>query len=85
MSKVYIFSNGTQFADWTDRNCDRCKKGASVILEPHEWPTCEIEYAIGVAYIGSGKIDEEIAKRAGVSEETKGCYTWECNEYERIE
>ncbi len=76
----HIFSNGTQFQDWQCSNCERCTKGAVVCLEPGQWPTCEIEAALVEAACTDGKVTAEIAKRAGVSEETKFSYVWMCTE-----
>jgi hypothetical protein len=77
--KVRPFSSGTQFADWTSRNCDRCSKGASPTLEPDQWPTCEIEGALVAGYVGDGTITAEIAKRMALE---PLALTWECGEFE---
>ncbi len=72
------FSNGTQFQDWQASNCDRCTEGAGVCLEPGQWPTCEIEAALVEAACTDGKVTAEIAKRAGVCDETRLSYVWMC-------
>lgn len=75
---VRIFSNGTQFSDWQVSNCDRCTKGASVCLAPGDWPTCTIEAELVKAYFDTGCVPDEIAARAGVSDEQS--YVWMCSE-----
>jgi hypothetical protein len=72
------FANGSQFADWTGCNCDRCTKGAH-LLGPDDWPTCEIELALGEAYLGDGKVTADIARRMGQTEH-EGRYVWPCGE-----
>jgi hypothetical protein len=78
--KVYIFSCGTQYADWVGSNCERCTK-----YDANDLPTCEIDEAIGMAYMDDGKVTEEIAIRAGYTEENHLRYVWPCSEVEWIE
>lgn len=81
--QIRPFSSGSQYADWTGCNCDRCTKGAAR-LGPDALPTCEIELALGEAYFGSGKVSAEIAQRMGHTDH-KGAYAWPCNEVEWTE
>lgn len=71
------FDSGTQFADWTSSNCDRCNASCH---EPGEWPTCEIESALVYAFFDEGAVSDDIAARMGINEETEGKYVWMCGE-----
>ena len=75
------FSSGSQFQDWVGANCDRCTKGAHR-LGADALPDCEIELALGEAYIGDGNITDEIAARLGCG---SGLYCWQCTEWEPTE
>lgn len=77
-AKVRPFSNGSQFADWTASNCERCAKGAPI--GSAEWPTCPIEYALAYACIDDGTITQEIADRMGYEHSTAR-YVWMCCEW----
>lgn len=76
--RIRIFSNGSQFADWEASNCQRCKKWAGW----DKLPTCEIDVALGEAYLGDGTVSQEIATRAGYDAEK---YVWCCGEVEWTE
>lgn len=76
--RVRPFSSGSQFADWSGCNCDRCDKGVHS-LGPEAWPTCEIEIALYNAYGDDGSVPADIANRMGHTEH-KGEYVWPCNE-----
>jgi len=73
------FSSGGQFSDWTGANCDRCTKGAHR-LGADALPDCEIELALGEAYLDDGNISDEIAKRMGYK--PLAAYCWQCTEWE---
>ena len=65
--EVNPFSCGSQYGDWRSRNCDRCLKSYDNQVQA---PTdgmgpCDIDNAIGLAYIGSGRVSSEIASRMG--------------------
>lgn len=74
------FHCGTQFADWEEANCFRCKKGT--LNDPSVWPTCPIQVALIEAYLSDGCIADAIADRMTRSE---GCYNWPCGEVEWTE
>ena len=57
------FSTGSECRAWTTANCDACTKGITVTGGPNDWPTCEIEEALYIAYVGDGCITPEIAER----------------------
>lgn len=70
------FYCGTQYADWKDRNCDRCSKRNWKDIDK----TCELDRDLSHASIADGKISEKIAKRIGF---TKWFYLWDCPEREK--
>lgn len=70
-NRVSIFSNGSQYMDWMDRNCCECAK-----------EVCEYQRAISVAAIDDGTISNEIAKRMGYTDPLE--YTWDCPEKEEV-
>ena len=78
MKRVRPFDTGSQFADWSGCNCERCTKGAHK-LGADALPTCEIELSIGEAYFDDGRVGADIAERMGYTE-NKGRYVWPCNE-----
>lgn len=78
--KFYIFSSGSQYGDWVASNCERCAK-----YDVNDLPTCEIDEALGLAYLDDGKVTPEIALRAGVNEENANKYVWPCSEVEWTE
>lgn len=51
-----IFPNGTAFADWIGRNCDRCKKGPPPGHTGHN-AACAIEDAIALASCFDGTLE----------------------------
>jgi len=69
--KVRPFHCGSQFADWIDKNCEHCKKAGS----------CDIQDALGQAYMGDGAVTKEIAERMNHNAEVH-YYCWPCNEVE---
>ena len=70
---VRPFYCGSQYGDWTARNCDKCVK------YNYENPkkSCTIDYALGTAYMTTGEVSDEIAKRMGFTGES---YSWQCPE-----
>lgn len=81
---VRPFSCGTQFGDWSESNCRRCKKNCDLV-PVGEPPPCDIEAALLAAYVGDGMVTAEIARRMGMTEENEGCYVWPCGEWEPTE
>ena len=84
MGEVRPFHCGTQFGDWQAANCLRCTK----YKEEEPWDGgCEIDCALGVAYIGDGTVSREIAERMGYFEHNPPgelpSYNWRCREFER--
>lgn len=75
---IQPFYCGSQYADWTSNNCDRCTKGAN-LLRSDALPTCEIELALLDAYIGDGEVSADIAQRMGYTDDGLA-YTWPCGE-----
>jgi len=72
MPMVRPFYCGSQFSDWTEKNCDHCKK-----IE-----RCDIKDALWEAYVGDGNVSHEIGKRMNYSSDQPGYYSWPCNEVE---
>lgn len=72
---VTPFSNGAQFGDWCARNCNRCEKYNSETFDG----TCDIDGALGMAYIDSGEVEDSIAERMGYTA-NREAYTWDCPE-----
>ncbi|MHB0967422.1 MAG: hypothetical protein ACYC36_13315 [Bellilinea sp.] len=79
-ARHYPFSSGTQFADWTENNCRRCKRYGTK-PDPEK---CEIDFAFGDAFWGDGSVSEDIAKRMGYLDNQRSL-VWRCNEFEPIE
>lgn len=77
------FHCGSQAADWTCSNCDRCKKQSPRDAAFDEM-TCEIERAIGEAYMSDGTVSQEMAKRMGY-DGSPTSYLWQCGEWEPTE
>lgn len=74
--EVQPFDSGTQYGAWRAHNCYECAK-----FNPDKFDgQCDIDEAIGLAYIGSGKISERIAERMGYRNIVPGPWTWECPE-----
>jgi hypothetical protein len=83
MAGMRPFSCGSQFADWTSSNCDRCTKAADDKLDGQA--ACTIELALWNAYFGSGEVTPDIARRMGATPENEGRYVWPCGEVEWTE
>lgn len=77
------FANGSQYADWEASNCVRCTQYAE------EDPTCPIMYALALACLDDGTVDEDIARRMGYLNDdgTDNAlrYGWPCREVEWTE
>ncbi len=72
---VIPFSNGTEFMDWLDRNCDQCSR-------PHhycdpELGDCELFEALVWAHTSDGTLIDEAAEQLGV---TRG--VWRCKQFD---
>ena len=80
---VRPFDNGSQYADWTGSNCDRCTQGVHR-LGPDAWYTCALEEALATACFGDGEITLDIAKRIGMEADERR-YGWPCTEVEWTE
>ena len=84
------FYCGTQFGDWTTRNCDVCAKGIYAVTgsDYPQWSDvpedrrCAIEYALGEAYICDGAVIPEIARRMGYCDDVRQRVPWRCPEFE---
>lgn len=78
------FHCGTQFADWEDANCCRCKK----YTPPDEgMPTCQIAHAFIEAMFGDGSVSTDIAERCGYLDNSPPrqdgfSYCWRCKEFQ---
>lgn len=77
-SLIRPFHCGSQFADWEDRNCNRCYKSATDTRRG----TCSLQQRLGEAYWGNGTVTAKVAERIGLNDETKFAYTWDCPERE---
>ena len=74
--KCRPFSTGSQYADWSARNCGTCKKGFKD--RPDQNPfQCEWERALCIASICDGQITQEVARAIGYLD-NRDCYIWEC-------
>lgn len=82
-TRVRPFHCGTQMADWTCSNCDRCTKQSDPEAS-FDKMSCEIERAIGEAYMSDGTVSQEMAKRMGYDGSPTG-YVWQCGEWETTE
>jgi hypothetical protein len=60
---VRPFSTGSQYADWTDKNCANCWKA----VKSSKRFNCSIEKELGKAYWDNGEIPDEIAARMGAT------------------
>lgn len=76
MSKrIRPFSNGSQYTDWEERNCSRCKLD---MPETGKRFRCPLQKALTLAYWGDGTISETEAKGIGLDESDPPHYTWAC-------
>ena len=74
--KIQPFSTGSEFGSWESHNCNNCWKwsGHREFVERHH---CQIDKALGEAYLGDGKISASIARRMGHG------VTYDCPEREQ--
>ncbi len=70
------FSSGTQFGAWRERNCEGCKLYNEDVFDGQ----CQIDEALGLAYMGGGTVTAEIAQRMGYEDVVPGPWTWDCPE-----
>ncbi len=76
MDVIKPFSNGTQYLDWQESNCVRCKKFNPDEAKPE---LCNIDFELANAYLGNGSVSNKIAKRMGYDPDK---YVWRCGEVE---
>jgi hypothetical protein len=71
------FSCGSQHADWESSNCDRCTKR---IPDDADYTgfRCDIQKAIGEAFMTDGTVSKDIARRMGYTDHL--AYNWPCTE-----
>jgi hypothetical protein len=74
--KIHLFSNGSQYMDWDNRNCAKCSK-ITWDKDGNAVTSCKLYDAICMAAIDAGEVDAETAKRLGYK---PGLYTWDCPE-----
>ena len=72
------FHCGTQYADWTSANCDRCTK-SSPAAESFTDIACLIERALAVGVL-TGNVGPRMMERCGAAK-NKGRYQWPCPEW----
>jgi hypothetical protein len=70
------FSSGSEYSDWTYRNC---KAGCRRYTMGEA--TCDLEIALGRAYMGDGTISPSIAKRLGCDRSELGYPATPCPEF----
>lgn len=70
------FSFGSQYSDWSSKNCANCIKGAK---EPDFVINCDIEQELLLASFEDGYVTEDVFKRMG-AEKNEGNYNWICPE-----
>ncbi len=80
--RVRPFPCGSQYGDWTDANCRRCRKGADVENPPARCG-CDIEQALLEACFGDGDVTTEVAERMG-RKPSEDRYNWPCRELEIV-
>jgi hypothetical protein len=81
------FSNGSQWYDWQDSNCFRCKR-VDVSDPDRPVSTCPILEALNRACVDDGTVSEEIARRMGYLDARKDGgipYGWPCGDVEWTE
>jgi hypothetical protein len=81
VERVRPFYCGSQYTDWTDANCCRCRR------QPADWEdysvplACPIMAALSAAACDDGRVDADIARRMGYTGEPV-CNIWQCAEFE---
>ena len=73
--RIWPFSSGREFADWTKDNCHKCS--LSYDDDVSEW-RCYIERMLAHGYVSGGTIPIDIARRAGLD----GMHAGDCKEKE---
>ncbi len=73
MTRIYVFSNGSQDGDWITANCQKCIKSHA------DCSACDIELALTCAYFDDGTVSKEIADRMGYEPLV---YNLKCGEFE---
>ncbi len=71
------FANSFQSMDWEESNCVRCTKYSD------DASACPLMYAMALACINDGTVDEDTARSIGYLKEngrTEGRYAWPCVE-----
>ena len=65
IEKIYVrpFSNGSEYDDWTAKNCMNCERYE---YRPSADNGCILDIELAVGFIGAGEIDIEVAKRIGI-------------------
>jgi hypothetical protein len=71
------FHCGSQYADWIERNCNRCWKSMNETRKG----SCSLDRALATACFGDGEISDEVAKRIGAPDDCT-VYGWDCPERE---
>jgi hypothetical protein len=72
---VRPFTSGSHYMSWVDHNCLGCTK-----YDPVNAGACEIDVALGEAYLGDGDVSQEIADRMGARDDTVPELVWNCPE-----
>lgn len=67
MTEWPIFSNGTEYRDWEDANCYRCRKSGCERgdLDEYQWGKCELQDAVVNTALYDGRIPLRIMARFG--------------------
>lgn len=69
---VNVFSTGSQYIDWSSKNCEGCVKSTESAKK------CDIEAAFAFACFDEGKVPESIAVASGLKSDK--AYCWKCPE-----
>ena len=78
---IRVFHCGSQYMDWTERNCDRCVLGSSQDDDPKlDEMRCDMELMLVVACLDDGLIDRKTADGIGYTGGPPFSYTWDCPE-----
>ncbi len=86
-TRVSPFHCGSQMGDWETKNCNNCHLQGYYRDQENQnnwvW-RCDIQKAVGEAYIGDGMVSGDIAERMGATR-NELAYGWRCNELVTIE
>ena len=69
--RVYLFSNGTQYADWQDNNCPHCWH-----FDPTGEGSCPVFEILQESFFGDGSFDRKDAAMIGYPDEI--FVNWPC-------